>query len=111
MNEEKAVQVLHALAHGDRLRVLKTLVEAGPDGLSAGQIADTIGASPSRASFHLSALSDAGVVSSTRVSRSILYRADFTTMGALMRYILEDCCKGAPEVAACCVQSDGDCCG
>lgn len=102
MNEDTAVTALSALANDSRLRLLKALVRAGPDGLPAGQIAIAIEATPSRTSFHLAALTEAGLVNSTRVARNVIYRVDFSSMGALIKYLLHDCCAGDPKVRACC---------
>ncbi|MFY0618716.1 ArsR/SmtB family transcription factor [Shimia sp.] len=102
MTETQAALLFAALSNADRLLVLRTLVEAGPDGMKAGDIATQIGASPSRASFHLAALSDAGLVKRERQSRSQTYRIDFDQIGGLMRFLLEDCCKGNATLKTCC---------
>lgn len=102
MNETEALGAFAALSNESRLRVVKSLVEAGPDGLTAGEIAEQIGATPSRASFHLATLADAGLVSSTKESRSVRYAVRFDAMGGLVRYLLDDCCKGNATVRSCC---------
>ncbi|WP_286197018.1 metalloregulator ArsR/SmtB family transcription factor [Tropicibacter sp. R15_0] len=109
MEATGAATMFHALSNTDRLAVLRALVAAGPDGLSAGEIAERVGASPSRASFHLSALSDAGCVTRERQARSQRYRVDFERMGQLLAYLLEDCCGGNEQVRNCCV-ADKSCC-
>ena len=68
----------------------------------AGDVATALGASPSRMSFHLSALQEAGIVTSERQSRQIVYRVNFDTIGGLMRFLLEDCCKGQASLRSCC---------
>lgn len=103
MNEPDALKAFGALSNESRLRVVKCLVEAGSCGMSAGDIAENIGAAPSRASFHLAALTEAGLVRSERESRSIRYFVNFASMGALVQYLLEDCCGGNPEVRNCCL--------
>ncbi|MEM9342469.1 MAG: metalloregulator ArsR/SmtB family transcription factor [Pseudomonadota bacterium] len=102
MNETAAVETFQALAHGDRLAVVRALVQAGPDGLSAGEIATAVEASPSRASFHLSVLAEAGLVASERQARRLIYRVQFERLGALVSYLIEDCCRGSEQVRACC---------
>lgn len=102
MTDSTAVAALSALANDSRLRLIKALVRAGPEGLAAGQIAQAIEATPSRTSFHLAALSEAGLVSQTRVARHVIYRVEFGALGALMGYLLHDCCAGHPKVRACC---------
>ena len=104
MNEAGALTAFASISSATRLRILKKLVEAGDDGLSAGEIAGAVDATPSRTSFHLSNMSEAGLVTSSRSARQITYRVNFETMGALLRYVLEDCCKNNATVRACCVQ-------
>lgn len=92
------VDALEALAHGTRLGVFRLLVKAGRDGLSAGEIADTLGARQNTMSSHLNKLQRAGIVSRERDGRNIIYRADYEVMGQLMVYLLEDCCRGEARV-------------
>lgn len=102
MESETAAGLFGALANADRLTVLRTLVVAGPNGMAAGEIASAIGATPSRASFHLRALADAGLVHAERQARSIRYLVDYGRLGAIARYLLEDCCRNDARVRACC---------
>ncbi|MQY42489.1 metalloregulator ArsR/SmtB family transcription factor [Epibacterium sp. SM1969] len=107
MKEEGAAALFGVLSNSDRLRVIRALVEAGPAGLNAGEIAKTIAASPSRASFHLAALSDAGFVVRERQSRSLNYRVNFATLGALITFLMEDCCNGSTDLKRCCPSASG----
>lgn len=102
MNEEEALNALAALSGAPRLRIVKLLVRAGDDGLTAGEISDLIGASPSRTSFHLATLSKAGLVASSRSARQITYKVNFKAIGNLMEHILKDCCLNNPTVLSCC---------
>ena len=102
MDETEAAKLFGALSNVDRLQVIRALVVAGPDGLSAGQIAERVGASPSRASFHLAALSEAGFITATRQARSLLYAVDYTRIGQLMGFFMNDCCAGHPQIKTCC---------
>ncbi|WP_172300187.1 helix-turn-helix transcriptional regulator [Pseudoruegeria sp. HB172150] len=102
MEESQALKSLSALSDATRLRMLRFLVTAGEDGAPAGSIGEHAGAAPSRASFHLAALAQAGLVVPERVSRQIIYRVDFDALGGLMGYLIEDCCGGHPTVRACC---------
>ena len=102
MLETEAAKLFGTLSNADRLKVIRTLVEAGPDGMNAGQIADRIGASPSRASFHLAALAEFGLITKERQSRSLIYRVDFVRVGGLISFLLEDCCRGSPRLKKCC---------
>lgn len=108
MIEEDALALMGSLAHATRLRILKALVVAGPEGLTAGRISDAVGATPSRASFHLTKLAETGVITATRQAREIHYRMEFARMGALMRYLMEDCCQNNAMVRQCCL--DGSSC-
>lgn len=102
MDQSKALAALSALANETRLALVRLLITRGDDGLAAGQIAGDIGISASRLSFHLSALEQAGLIRARRESRNIFYSVDHTTMGGLIAYLLEDCCKSDPQVSACC---------
>ena len=89
---------LAALAHETRLSVFRMLVQAGPDGMIAGAIAEKCGAPPSTMSHHLATLERAGLVQSERESRLIHYRADYTAMRRLLTFLMQDCCQGTPEM-------------
>ena len=102
MNNTEAIAIMGALANETRLSVFRLLVSAGPNGMAAGQIAEAINATPSRTSFHLNTLSDAGIVASERQARQITYSVRFEAMGALMSFLLHDCCKGHATVKGCC---------
>lgn len=92
-----AVTALAALAQDSRLDVFRLLVEAGPDGLSAGAIAQRLGLPPNTLTFHFDRLRTAGLVTVRRESRSMIYAARFETMNALLEYLSDNCCGGAPE--------------
>lgn len=93
-----AVDALEALAHETRLSVFRLLVKAGPAGLTAGAIAEDLDALPNTMSSHLAKLNRAGIVTSERDGRNIIYRADFDAVGQLIVYLMEDCCDGSAEV-------------
>jgi DNA-binding transcriptional ArsR family regulator len=95
-----AVEALSALAHPGRLAAFRRLVRAGPPGLAAGDLARAVGAPPSTLSSHLNLLAHAGLVTARREGRSIVYAADFDGMRALLGFLIEDCCDGAPEICA-----------
>ena len=100
MEIKSATDAFTALAQETRLRAFRLLVRAGPAGLPAGEIARALAAAPSTLSTHLGLLQRAGLVSSERHSRQIVYRADFEGVGTLMRFLMEDCCKGHDTVRA-----------
>jgi DNA-binding transcriptional ArsR family regulator len=90
------VAALAALAQDNRLDVFRLLVQAGPDGVPAGGIATALDVAPNTLTFHLDRLKTAGLVSVQREGRSMIYAARFETMNALLAYLTENCCKGAP---------------
>lgn len=101
MDEPQALPAFAALSQETRLRIVRLLVQAGPEGLPAGAIGEAMGgASSSRMSFHLSHLEHAGLVRSRREGRSIVYSADLPTLSALIAFLMKDCCNGHPEVCA-----------
>jgi DNA-binding transcriptional ArsR family regulator len=71
-------------------------VEAGEGGLAAGAIADALGLPNSSLSFHLAQLRKAGLVLQERRHRSLIYRANYPAMNALLLYLTDNCCAGAP---------------
>jgi len=100
MQERQALSAFAALSQVTRLRIVRILVQAGGDGVPAGAIADAVGASPSNVSFHLKELERTGMIVSRRAARSIIYAADYDTLGAVIRFLMEDCCAGRPEICA-----------
>lgn len=102
MKEDSALAAFAALSNATRLRMLKCLVNAGGTGMLAGEVAKAVNASPSRASFHLAAMAETGLVTSKRVSRHITYQVDFAAVGELVRYLLSDCCQNNEVVLSCC---------
>lgn len=95
MKSPEAVSALSALAHEHRLAIYRLLVQAGPDGLAAGVIADKLDLPASSLSFHLAHLRRAGLIEQRRESRSLIYSADFTAMNGLVGFLTENCCGGA----------------
>ncbi len=102
MDRSKALAALSALAHEARLDLIRLLVPVGPEGLPAGDIARELGHSASRLSFHLSALEQAGLITSRRVARNVFYAVDAAGLGGTIGWLLNDCCMEHPEVLACC---------
>jgi DNA-binding transcriptional ArsR family regulator len=94
METNDAVAALGALAQENRLDVFRLLVQAGPDGLPAGQIAERLKLASPTLSFHLAQLKHAGLVQSKREGRSLIYAADYDGMNALMEFLTENCCGG-----------------
>jgi len=102
MNESQAIDALGALAHEVRLQIVRHLVTCGDVGASAGAIGDAVGAAPSKVSFHMATLERAGLADSEKVSRQIIYRFNFSAVGALLAYVMTDCCNNDPKVLSCC---------
>lgn len=99
-DEPHALDAFAALSQHTRLQMVRALVVAGPDGLAAGTIGETVGASSSSASFHLSNLERAGLIQSRREARSIVYSANYQGLAALVEFLMMDCCQGHPDVCA-----------
>lgn len=95
MEEDQAVKSLAALAQALRLRLFRTLVVAGPEGLTPGVLAEQLEVASNTLSFHLKELMHAGLVTQERQGRNLVYRAAFDTMDALLDYLTENCCAGA----------------
>ena len=95
-----AVAALAALAQDNRLDVFRLLVQAGPDGMPAGAIADALHLAPNTLTFHFDRLRAAGLVTVRRDGRSMIYAARFETMNSLLGYLTDNCCGGAPEQCA-----------
>ena len=103
MDSTQAVQALAALAHDTRLALFRMLVERGPDGLSAGVIAARLGVPPSSLTFHVQHLHRAGLITQRRLSRQLIYAADFAAMNGLVGFLTENCCgRGAAGCAPVC---------
>ncbi len=101
MDAQRVVTALGAIAHGHRLAIYRMLVEAGPQGLPAGVLATRLEMPPSTLSFHLRQMLNADLVTQRRLSRQLIYAADFTTMNGLVSYLTENCCGGAACAPAC----------
>src|SRR3954468_6854942 len=97
MEKMDAVASLAALAQEHRLAVFRLLVQAGPDGLPAGQLADALDLAPNTLTFHFDRLREAGLVTVRRDGRSMIYAAQFDTMNALLGFLTENCCQGVAE--------------
>jgi DNA-binding transcriptional ArsR family regulator len=100
MESDLAIKRLSALAQESRLAVFRLLIQAGSEGVAAGEIARGLGITPNTLSAQLTILANAGLVTSRRDGRSIIYAANYEGMGALLLYLTQDCCQGRPEVCA-----------
>src|SRR5438128_12178332 len=98
MDKLNAVAALAALAQEHRLEVYRLLVQAGPDGMPAGEVASALGIAPNTLSFHFDRLRHAGLVSVVRQGRSLIYAARYETMNNLLGYLTDNCCSGRPEL-------------
>ena len=96
MKKQDAVAILAALAQDNRLDVFRLLVEAGPDGMPAGHIANSLRLQPNALTFHLDRLREADLVTVRRDGRSMIYAARYEAMNGLIAFLTENCCQGAP---------------
>lgn len=106
MKTSNAILSLAALAQESRLAVFRLLVQAGPAGLPASKIAQTLDIAPSSLSFHLKELAHAEMVVAQKAGRCIIYSANFDTMNGLLAFLTENCCGGVPCSPVC--QSECD---
>lgn len=108
METLEIVKALGAIAHESRLAVFRLLIQAGPEGLAAGKLAELTGLAPSSLSFHLKELVLAEMVTSKQEGRFVIYSAKYETMNVVLAYLTENCCGGNPctPVTACC-QTEG----
>lgn len=105
MDTHQASAVLSALANETRLGIFRTLVSKG--GMPARELADTLGLAPSNLSFHVKDMRFAGLVSSRREGRQIIYVANFDHLNALLAFLAQDCCGGRPELCIRIVEPTG----
>ena len=102
MDQIAAIAALGALAQETRLALFRLLVACGPAGLSAGIIAERLGVAPSSLSFHLQQLAHAGLITQRRLSRQLIYSAEYGRMSELLGYLTENCCgRGEACTPAC----------
>jgi DNA-binding transcriptional ArsR family regulator len=92
MDQSRAVAALGALAQETRLELFRLLVTCGPAGLPAGSIAERLAIPPSSLTFHLHQLMHAGLIAQRRLSRQLIYSAEYGAMNALLAYLTENCC-------------------
>ena len=103
MESNTAVEALAALAQGSRLQVYRLLVQAGPEGLAASELAERLGIPANTLSFHLKTLSHADLVLARQEGRFIYYSANYEQMNVLLGFLTENCCGGrtcVPKAAA-----------
>ncbi len=100
MKTTDVTSALGALAHEYRLAIYRLLVERGPEGLPAGAIGEKVGLVPSSLTFHLQALQRAGLITQLRVSRQLIYSADYGVMNELVSYLTDKCCAVGGENCA-----------
>ena len=94
MEKSNAVAALAALAQDNRLDVFRLLVQAGPEGMAAGAVAEALDLAPNTLTFHFDRLRTAGLVTVRRAGRSMIYAAQYQAMNALLGYLTENCCQG-----------------
>jgi len=100
MDVSSTVKALGALSQISRLEAFRLLVRSGSGGMAAGEIARALEVPHNTMSSHLSVLVNAGLISSRRESRSIIYSIDFAGTRDLLSFLMEDCCRGRPELCA-----------
>lgn len=90
----EATQSLAALGHASRLAIFRQLVQAGPGGRMAGELAQALSLPGATLSFHLKELAAAGLIQGEARGRYVNYRADFAAMNGLIEFLTRNCCGG-----------------
>lgn len=111
METTRALEAFQALSQDTRLAALRLLVQAGPNGLAAGVIAERLAVQPSTLSTHLAILERAGLVAARRVARNIFYAAQYEALRQLIAFLMEDCCQSRPEICGGLVPAAARACG
>jgi DNA-binding transcriptional ArsR family regulator len=106
MDRKQAIAALGALAQETRLDLFRLLVAEGPQGLPAGVIAERLAVAPSSLSFHLQQLVHAGLIAQRRLSRQLIYSAEYGAMNGLLAYLTENCCGAGASCAPACNPAD-----
>jgi ArsR family transcriptional regulator len=106
MDQISAIAALGALAQETRLALFRLLVACGPEGLAAGAIGERLGVPPSSLSFHLQELVHAGLITQRRLSRNLIYSAEYGRMNELLLYLTENCCGRGEACAPACNPAD-----
>jgi ArsR family transcriptional regulator len=96
MEKMDAVAALGSLAQENRLDVFRLLVQAGPEGMAAGHVAEKLGLAPNTLTFHFDRLRFAGLVTVRREGRSMIYAARYEAINDLIAFLTDNCCQGAP---------------
>jgi len=97
MEKSDAVAALAALAQDNRLDVFRLLVQAGPSGMAAGEVAEALGIAPNTLTFHFDRLREAGLIGVRREGRSLIYAAQYETMNGLLSFLKQNCCTDVPR--------------
>ncbi len=100
MDKEAATRVFESLSSGIRLDAYRLLIKQGPQGMVAGQLSSALDLPPANLSFHLKAMTQAGLVTVEQEGRFQRYRANFPLMVDLIAYLTAECCAGHPEQCA-----------
>ncbi len=100
MKKQAATEIFESLSSGIRLDIYRLLVRTGPDGMVAGDIAAKLELPATNLSFHLKALTQAGLAAVTQEGRYQRYRANIPLMFELIAYLTDECCSGHPEKCA-----------
>jgi ArsR family transcriptional regulator, arsenate/arsenite/antimonite-responsive transcriptional repressor len=108
LDRKDVLGALAALSQETRLEIFRLLVQAGPEGRAAGAIAEALGVAPATLSFHLAALTNAGLLDQRRESRSLIYSANYDRMNGVIAFLTENCCGRPAQAAPCCVPDEAD---
>lgn len=110
MDANDTIGALAALAQPTRLEAFRRLAAAEPAGIAAGDLARRLDVPQNTMSAHLAVLARAGLATSDRQGRSIVYRADLPALRRVLLFLLQDCCDGKPEICAPLIAELSPCC-
>ncbi|MBU6460301.1 MAG: winged helix-turn-helix domain-containing protein [Proteobacteria bacterium] len=94
MDTDAALLAFASLAHATRLSIVRRLIQAGPEGVTAGNLSQELNLMASALSFHLNDLVECQLIKARHAGRRIYYTAHYATMEALIRFLSENCCNG-----------------
>ncbi|MEM9400241.1 MAG: metalloregulator ArsR/SmtB family transcription factor [Verrucomicrobiota bacterium] len=109
MDLERAIKAFDALSQETRLKVFKILIEYGKSGTSAGTISDRLSIPHNTLSFHLSHLTQAGLISARKDGRSMIYAANVNSIESLINYLRENCCINEEGEKSLCATTESEC--
>ncbi len=89
---ERYADMFAAIGTESRLRIMRLLLSAHPDGMVVGEIGSELGISPSTLSHHLEKLKNEGLAKVQREGTFLRYSADIDALQELLGFLYAECC-------------------